>query len=399
MSNAAVLLYSEPPWSIAAAWMTSYLTLYLVAFHVPPRTIGLAVGLSGLLQVAGYPFMGWLTSHIGRKWLIQAGDFLGWIVALCLWTVWPSPVTVVVAYVLNQASAVIMPAWNSLFSEDLPGHAVARGYMILQIITVSGGIVIPFLAPWIGHTGVRHSGRVFLAIAFPWIAGSWLARSLFLRESSVGHDQRVQRREGRHPPWRTRLRPSWTGAGRILSAARIVAQVSLTLFATFAPLTFVMARGFDLARGEIAYLPLAATAAGIALFLARRRIADISTGKSLGFSILGLGLAFLLLFLAPARNLLFVLIAWALMQGGQSLFWTAHTAYWMTWLPDNARVEVQGAVGAASALLVTVAGPLVTPVLVAHPRSLDAAMLGATVALGVLWTALVRAQAGEPSPS
>lgn len=393
VSNAAVFLYSEPPWSIAAAWMSSYLTLYLVAFHVAPRTIGFVVGLSGLLQVGGYPLMGWVTSHIGRKWLIQAGDFLGWMVALALWTVWPSPATVVIAYVLNQASAIIMPAWNSLFSEDLPAETVARGYMLLQIITVSGGVVIPFLAPWIQYTGVRHSGRLFLTIAFPWIAASWTARLFFLRESSVGEGERAQRREGLHPPWMERLRPSWTGPGRVLSLARIVAQVSLTLFATFAPLTFVMARGFDLSRGSIAYLPLAATGAGISLFLVNRRLTTLSTRTSLGLAILALGLAFFILLAAPARNLFLVLLAWGLIQGGQSLFWTSHTAYWMTWLPDSARVDVQGAVGAASALFVTVAGPLATPLLIAHPKSLDLAMMAATAGLGALWIALSRAQA------
>jgi len=57
--------------------MGSYLTLYLIACHLTPRQIGWALALSGVVQVAIYPSMGWIANRLGRKNVIQLGDFLG----------------------------------------------------------------------------------------------------------------------------------------------------------------------------------------------------------------------------------------------------------------------------------------------------------------------------------
>jgi len=50
-----------------------------------------------------------------------------------------------IAYVINQVSAVITPAWNSLFSEDQTPQETSTGYMRLQILTIIGGIAVPIL--------------------------------------------------------------------------------------------------------------------------------------------------------------------------------------------------------------------------------------------------------------
>jgi MFS family permease len=397
-TNGQVFLNSEAPWSVVGAWMSSYLTLYLVSWHLSARQIGWAMGFAGVLQVGVYPFMGWITDHLGRKAVIQIGDFLGWIVAFVLWTARPVALLVAAAYILNQASAVVTPAWNSLFSEDASATETSTGYMRLQILTILGGISVPILASWIGHVGIRQSGRTVLLTALPFVAAAWLYRQRYLRESSVGESQRLAYRSGKRLAFRTRLQIGLRDQGMNLALLRIVGQVTFALFATFAPLTFVLKKGLDLPLAWLAFLPLATSVFGLALWNQHHRVATWAPRTTLGLSLAVLTGGFFMLALAAPSDHWMVLPAWGLIMTGQSLYWSSHTTYWMTWIPDVARVDVQSVVGAASALLVTILGPALSPTMVDHPHALYWAMVFVSVGLTGLWL-LLPDQLTQNSPS
>jgi hypothetical protein len=72
--------------------------------------------------------------------------------------------------------------------------------------------------------------------------------------------------------------------------------------------------------------------------------------------------------LAPSGSLYPILIAWSLVAAGQALFWTLHTSLWMAALPDSARVDVQGWVGAISAILMAVMAPVLAGLITHLPR-------------------------------
>lgn len=384
-SNATIFLVTEPPWSVTAAWMSSYLTIYLTANHASVRAVGLALGLAGLVQVAALGAMGGISLRLGRKAVVQIGDFFGWLVSLALWVVYPSATLVLVAYVLNQASMVVTPAWNSLFSDGIDRRQLSRAYVILQVMTVLGGMAVPLSAIGIGAVGVARFGRWILAASLPLIAASWAIRQRYLTDVS----QALQTDRSRSPLDQTwavwgRLRPGLLREGLTLALLKVVAQVSLTMFATFAPLTFVSERGLGFNPEWLAFMPLSASIFGLGIWLENRRLSALSPRRGLGLAIFALVAGFTLFWGDPNGGVVVGLLAWGLMMAGQSLFWSAHTTYWMSWLPDASRVEVQGVVGAAAALIVTVLGPLLAPELVHHPRGLYWGALLSAAALALL---------------
>lgn len=377
-------MVSEPPWSVTAAWMGSYLTLYLLARHASVEGIGLAIGASGLLVAMLLPMVGWFSAMVGRKAVIQIGDFLGWIVALLIWVIDPTPVLVLVALVLNQLSQVVTPAWNGLFSEDISEEALGSSYLVLQVLTILGGMVVPMVAGWEQRAGMAHAGRLVLAIALPALALAMAVRQRYLRESSLERAEREARQNGTFGRALTRLRPAVHGLGGILAALRILAQVSFSLFATFGPVTLVARNGLGLSVGHLAFLPLAASVMGIGMWLGRRWLVGLSPSWSLLISIGAWTLGFVLFAIKAPGGFIMVLSAWGLVMAGQNLFWSSHTTFWMRWVPDAARVDVQGYVGSLGALTITAVGPVSARWIASHPTLYD----WGNVALGIVMTGL-----------
>jgi MFS family permease len=383
--NAVVLLWTEPAWSLAAAWQTSYLTVYLVARGLRPTAVGVAVGIGALVQVAGLLAAGWMADHLGRKTVIMAGDFIGWIVAYGLWALARSPAALALGLVLINGFAFVTPAWNSLFAEDVEPSRVSFYYLILQQLTLAGGLLIPLLSPVVHRLGVVGSGHWAILVSWPLIGLAWLLRLLWLRESSVGHAQRAARREGRHAPLRQRLAAGWRGGNRVLAALRVLLAVTLTLWATFAPLVLVSRRAEALAPQFLAFLPLASTVAGVGVLVTARRWRTTTAANGLGGALILMAAGMAGVALAPRGWVLLVLVAWAFVAAGQAMFWTVHTTLWMAALPDAARVDVQGWVGALSAVLVAVAAPTLARWLPMAPRSAVLVWVGAvTVALALV---------------
>lgn len=388
-SNAKVFLVSEPPWSVTAAWMSSYLTLYLLARHASVEGIGLAIGISGFIVAMLLPMVGWLSGMVGRKAVIQTGDFLGWIVALLIWVVDPTPLLVLVALVLNQLSHVVTPAWNSLFSEDISEDALASSYLVLQVLTVLGGMVVPVVAIWEQRVGMAHAGRLVLAVALPLLALAIAMRQRYLRESSVERAEREARRKGTFAPPLARLRPALQGPGGILAALRVLGQVSFSLFATFGPVMLVDRNGLALPIGRLAFLPLAASILGIGMWFGRRWLVALSSSWSFLVSIAALTLGFALFAIKAPGGFVTIWLAWGLVMAGQNLFWSSHTTFWMRWVPDAARVDIQGYVGSLGSLMITVVGPLSARWIAAHPILYDWGNVGVGAVMAGLWVLLM----------
>ncbi len=367
-TNAQVFLGSEFPWSVTMAWMSSYLTLFLVDEHLAPHQIGLAMGMGAFLQVIGLGFSGSLSRKIGRKGSILSGDFAGWVLVLGVWALSRNPLWLGVGVVVNQAMGFVGPAWNSLFSEGEDSARLPRYFFILQLLTVAGGLVLPIMEPWISHQGVVHTGHRLLLVLWPLVALAWTSRLLWLRESETGRHQMGSRES--FSTMMHNLRRGLRGTGSVLAGLRVMVQVPLVLFANLAPLALVASRGSDLAPSRLAWLPVAATAAALGLAGLQSRMDSRHNRVMVGVRILLLFLGFGLLAMTGPGHFWRIMVAWALVTGGQTQFWTSHTSYWMTWLPDAVRVDVQGWIGVVTAGLVAVLSPLVAPVFAHAPHPL-----------------------------
>lgn len=367
-SNAHTFLISELPWSVIAAWMGSYLTIFLADQHLTAHQIGLAMGLGALLQVMGLGASGYFSRRFGRKGSIMAGDFLGWVLVMGVWAISSNALLMGLALVMNQAMGCVGPAWNSLFSEGENPKRLPRYFFILQLFTVFGGLALPLMEAWIAHRGVVCTGHRVMFMLWPFVTLAWLFRLVFLKESDAGKEAMAQRK-----PFSvvfTHLRLGLSGVGAVLAGLRILAQVPLMLFANLAPLALVAVHGSDLPASRLALLPIAATVAALLLMILHQRYPDISSRAMVGVSLILLVAGFLLLALTGPGHFWRVMLAWALIVAGQSQFWTSHTSYWMTWLPDVARVEVQGWIGVITAGMVAILSPFVAPILYVHPRPL-----------------------------
>lgn len=396
-ANAPLFLWTEAPWSLAMAWQASYLTVYLVASGLSPAGVGLAVGLGGLVQIFGLMGSGWLVDHLGRKTVIMAGDWVGWVIVLGIWVLYPKPLFLALGIVLMNGTAFVTPAWNSLFSEDVAADKVSFYYMVLQQLTLFGGIVIPLMAPWVRHLGVRASGHLALMIAWPLVAMAWTARALWLRESSVGRAQREARRHGHHEAVGAKLRLGLTGVNRPLAALRMLTQVSLSLFAILAPLVLISPAAEGLPPADLAYLPVSSSVAAALVLLTHNRWRDRAPRLTLAVALGLLAAGMLGIAMGPPNTLATAMVAWGLVAGGQAMFWTVHTAFWMGMLPDVARVEVQGWVGAGSAILIAVLAPLLASHVSQWPRLVSGLWVLPLIA-GLIVLGLWPASRGQPRP-
>jgi MFS family permease len=381
--NALVMLWSEPSWSLLAAWQASYQTVFMVAAGLTPVAVGLAVGASGLLQAVGLLVVDTLAARFGRKWVIMVGDLLGWVMVLGLWVLEPHPWAFAVGLIVMNATGAIMPAWNSLFCEDLSSHRVTYYYMVLQLLGLAGGLILPVLVPVVHRLGVVGSGELVLAIGWPLVTLSWIVRQFGLRESRDGLAARHAHRSGVRTRIGIRVREGTRGPLGVLAALRVLVRVPVALFSAFAPLVLVAARGDGLSPVLLAYLPVAGSVAGGVVLLTHVRWRRAAPKRLL---LLALGLmvsGMLLVSEAPAHGFWAVMAAWALASAGQAWFWSVHTPLWVGSLSPYVRVTVQGWTGAISALLVTVLAPTMAS-MVGHSPRLVAMLWVVPLAAGLL---------------
>jgi MFS family permease len=387
--NARIVLWTEWPWSLLMAWQGTYLSLYCVSRGALPGQIGAAVGVSGLLQVVGLLAVGRLTDRLGRKAVIQAGDFVGWVCVLGAWVLLPSPLVLLAGLVAQNGTAFVGPAWNSLFTEDAPPSAVPRYFLMLQGMTVLGGLAIPLMAPWVAQAGVKSSGATVLLWSWPLIAAAWLARALWLRESPAGRAQQDEWRRGAHRPWTMRWREGLQGQNGRLAAIRILTQVPAGLMTVFIPLVLVSRGAERLAPSQLALLPLFGSAGLLALWALQRAWHHRSPRQTLTAAAGALAVGLALTAWAPAGSLVTVGMGWGVAMMGQSLVTTVHTPLWLASLSDDARVDVQGWVGAASGLATAAAGPWLGTLLAHDARAVGWA-LAVAVALALPLTTTIR---------
>lgn len=367
------------------AWMSSYLTIFLVDQHVTPHQIGLAMGLGAAIQVVGLAMSGVMAQRLGRKGSIMTGDFMGWVLVLGVWALSRTPWVLGLGLVLNQGSGFVGPAWNSLFSEGELSARLSRYFFYLQLFTVFGGLALPIMEPWIARRGVVSTGHHVLLVFWPLVSMAWTLRLIFLRESTQGR-QLMAAQE----PFRIRIahvRAGVRGTGAVLAGLRVLIQVPLSLFANLAPLALVAAGGSALPASRLAWLPVAASVAALGLWHLHSRI-RLSNRVGVGISLAMLGAGFVLLALAGPRHFWQVMAGWALIVGGQSQFWTSHTSYWVSWLPDAIRVDVQGWIGVITAGVVALLSPIVAPLFARVPHPLFWAIVGLDLGAVILWRLL-----------
>ncbi len=389
-SNPLILLVTELPWSVTMAWMGSYLTLFLVHEHLSPARIGLALGIGSLLQVFGLAGSGVLSRKLGRKGTIMLGDFVGWVLVLGVWAVLKSPALLAIGVVANQSGGLVGPAWNSLFSEGTSQERLPSYFLILQGLTIGGGLILPFLAPMVRHLGVVAASHYLLWFLWPTVTLAWTLRFIGLRESMAGRDSMAATRPTGNQMI-AHLKRGLAGPGLALSGLRILVQVPVVLFATFAPLALVADRGANLPAHDLAFLPIAGASAAVSLGLLHAWRPRRPHRGMILLAVVLLLLGFGMLALGPRHDVFTVMIGWALVIAGQSQFWTSHTSYWMTWLPDTVRVEVQGWTGVVTASLVALLSPFIAGIYAHEPRlilGLSAVVLGMAL---LLWTRLPNA--------
>ncbi len=393
-SNPLILLATELPWSVTMAWMGSYLTLFLVHERLSPTHIGLALGTGSLLQVFGLAGSGVLSQHLGRKGSVMLGDFLGWVLVLGVWALVKNPLWLAIGVIANQAGGFVGPAWNSLFSEGSPGGRLPGYFLILQVMTIAGGLVLPFLAPLVSHVGVVAASHDVLWVVWPLVTLSWTVRLIALKESHVGRASMARSR----PRFKEVVRHigiGLQGPGLILSGLRVLVQVPVVLFATFAPLALVAHHGANLPAHQLAFLPIAGALAAVSLAslhaLSPRRSPRAMILLALVLLLLGFGT----LGTAPRNHLMVIMLGWMLVIAGQSQFWTSHTSYWMTSLPDLVRVEIQGWTGVVTASLVAILSPLIAGIYAQEPRLILAGSASVAFVAGLLATQLPKAHKSQ----
>lgn len=264
-------------------------------------------------------------------------------------------------------------------------------FLILQVMTIGGGLVLPFMAPLVRRVGVVAAGHDVLWILWPLVTLSWTLRLIGLKESPVGRASMARSRP-RLKEVLGHIRLGLQGTGRILSALRVLVQVPVVLFATFAPLALVARHGSALAAHQLAFLPIAGALAAIGLGILHAQGPHRSPRAMILLAVILLLAGFGTLASTPPHNFLMVMVGWMLVIAGQSQFWTSHTSYWMTSLPDLVRVEIQGWTGVVTASLVAILSPLIAGIYAREPRLILVASAGICLGAGLLAAQLPKSE-------
>jgi MFS family permease len=139
-------VYAEPLWGIPYNLYIPYASVYMLAFGLADRQIGLILSLSWACQVVFSLLSGAITDKLGRRWTTMIFDIAAWggsaLISALARDFWPF----LVAGLVNSAWRITQNSWSCLLVEDADRDELVGIYSWIYI----ANIIVGFAAPLAG---------------------------------------------------------------------------------------------------------------------------------------------------------------------------------------------------------------------------------------------------------
>lgn len=394
--NARALVAFNILWTLPNAFAGVYLSVYMKEQGLTEIEIGSLISAQLVVQATAALLGGWMADRFGRLRTVTLVDSICWPLAWGCFAFAHGYLSFAAGLMLAGAVALLMPSWNSLYLEGVPGAARVKLISLVQLPWFAGSLIASLSGFLVREIGVSETSRwVYGAFAFICAFGVWW-RGRYLREAAPTKPLRPSFSEVEHffaGHWaavRSVLtrRPLLLGFGMLLCF-----QAAAAVAGTYNFLYLTDPRGLALPKAQLAVLPLISGAVFLltAFLIAPR----ITPKKLLKYLLIGLVLASVniaTLLVAPQGVLWPVLFASFCGSAGAALFLPTLFGFWASQVEDRERARLDSFRWVGVMLLTipvpTFAGALFKEV---HPRMTLLLVLGCYAAMAALAVPAFRA--------
>ncbi len=395
--NARALVAFNIIWTLPNAFAGVYLSVYMKEQGLTEIEIGSLISAQLVVQAVGALLGGWLADRFGRLRTVTLVDAICWPLAWSCFAFAHGYLAFAAGLMLAGAVALLMPSWNSLYLEGVPGAARVRLITLVQLPWFAGSLIASLSGFLVREIGVSETSRwVYGSFAFFCALGVWW-RGLYLKEAAPAKPLRPSFAEVEHffaGHWAA-VRSVLTRRPLLLGFLMLVCfQAAVAVAGTYNFLYMTDPEGLALPKAQLAVLPLISGAVFLltAFLIAPR----ITPKKLLKYLLIGLVLASVnlgILLVAPQGVLWPVLVATFCGSAGAALFLPTLFGFWASQVEDRERARLDSFRWVGVMLLTipvpTFAGALFKEV---HPRMTLLLVLGCYAAMAALAVPAFRAR-------
>lgn len=314
--NARGCVLTEPLWGIPFNLYAPYASLYMLAFGLDDRQIGLLASVGMLIQVFWTLLSGAITDKLGRKRTTLLFDIISWSVPTLIWALAQNYTYFLVAAIVNAVWRVTHNSWNCLLVEDTDPNLLVDIYSWIYIAGLLAAFVSPATGLFVNRFGLVSTVRGLYLLAFVLMTTKFIVLNAIVTETQQGL-ARMQETRGEH------LFGILQGSGGILreilhtpatlytAGLMILLSIASMIRGTF--WAILVAEELHISTTYIAIYPFVRSIMMLLFFfLVMPRLRKMGLHKPMLFGLLGLILSQILLVRTPPGNYGVLLLATAL---------------------------------------------------------------------------------------
>lgn len=388
--NARGLVAFNIIWTLPNAFAGVYLSVYMKEQGLTEIEIGTLISAQLVVQAIGALLGGWLADRFGRLRTVTLVDAICWPLCWGFLALAHGYLAFATGLMLAGAVALLMPSWNSLYLQGVPGAARVRLISLVQLPWFAGSLIASLSGFLVAEIGVSATSRwvygffaVFCAIGVWW-------RGRYLKDP----DPRPKPVRPSFAEVEAFFATHWAAIRSVLTRRPLLLgflmlvlfQAAASIGGTYTFLYLTDPKGLALPKAQLAVLPLIS---GVVFLLTAFLVAPRITPRKLRkYLLIGLSLATVnlaILLLAPRGVLWPVLVASFCGSAGAALFLPTLFGFWASIVEDRERARLDSFRWVGVMLLTipvpTFAGALFKEV---HPSMTLLLILGCYAAMAAL---------------
>lgn len=384
--NTAVLMATEPLWSIPGNWYLTYFAFFMASLGLSAVQIGAVTSIGLVSKILLSALGGHITDRFGRKRTLLFFDIICWIIPSAIWATATCFWQFAIGVILNNFVWIVTPAWLCLLYEEAPVELRTKISAVNQGIFILGGFTLPF-AGWIIKTHGTIPGIRWLLWGFcVCMIFAVVIRSFLVRESSIGvamreESQKVTGHESFKKNLKTLKFILHTKSLRALLLLGILFNFALNFANTYNALFITKTRGLALSADLLAIFPLLTSSLSLLLtFVIVPHIKVGKEGKALWIAMVFNILGYLVFAFGPAGWALTAWIGIATLAVAGGLYIPVREGTWQNQIPDEERARVIALAASLECIFLLPAAPLGGWLFQMSPRSIYLVGAGIIVA-------------------
>jgi DHA1 family tetracycline resistance protein-like MFS transporter len=184
--NTRVSIMFEPLWGIPFVIFNFYLSLYMKELGITAREFGYLISIGFISGAIFSLFGGVITDKLGRKKTTFIFDLISWPFCVLIYLISNSFWMFAIATVINNAGKIVGTSFYLMVIEDATNDERIAAFNLLNIITISTGVIIPLAGILVNALGVVKAERFFLGFASISMTIMMLSRNHFYKETKIG---------------------------------------------------------------------------------------------------------------------------------------------------------------------------------------------------------------------